>query len=154
MAPAIQMPQDGSSQRNVAAASSVSQGVVSRLLNRFQPTGGYLRLPARGRRHFTIIARQDRYIRQMPHSSAQRLPTGDRLSGVRISDQIVRKRLHEENLRSSCRRAVRGQVHTGQHRTAPPLNLPRITRIGNCATGVLNSSQTSPAFMYPRVTDV
>ncbi len=44
-----QILQDGSSQRNVAAAFDVSQSVVSRLWKRFQTTGGYVRRPGQGK---------------------------------------------------------------------------------------------------------
>ncbi len=69
----IQMLEDGSTQRDVAAAFGVTQSVVSRAWNRYLATGGYVRRPGQGRLRCTT-ARQDGYFRQMAvrrcHSTA------------------------------------------------------------------------------------
>ncbi len=69
---------------------------------------------------------------------------------VRISDQTVRNRLHEENLTS--RRPARGPILTEQHHS--DLILHGTNRIGSCATVVLYSPQTSHTFTYPRAIDM
>ncbi len=60
----IQMLQDGSTQRDVAAAFGVTQhaqSVVSRAWNRYLATGDYVRRPGQGRLRCPT-ARQDRCI--------------------------------------------------------------------------------------------
>lgn len=118
VAQVIQMLEDGFSQRDVAAAYGISQSVVSRLWNRFQITGRYVRRPGQGRVRCTT-ARQDRYIRQMALRHRQETARGlqmdfQQATGVRISDQTVRNRLHDDNLHS--RRPVRGTILLPEHR--------------------------------------
>ena len=114
------MLEDGSTQRDVAAAFGVTQSVVSRAWNRYLATGGYVRRPGQGRLRCTT-ARQDRYIRQMAvrrrHSTARALQMDFlQASRQRISDQTVRNRLHENGLHS--RRPARGPILTRGHRRA------------------------------------
>ncbi len=45
----IQMLEDGSTQRDAAAAFGITQSVVSRAWNRYLATGGYVRRPGQGR---------------------------------------------------------------------------------------------------------
>ncbi len=116
----IQMLEDGSTQRDVAAAFGVTQSVVSRAWNRYLATGGYVRRPGQGRLRCTT-ARQDRYIRQMAvrrrHSTARALQMDIlQASRQRISDQTVRIRIHENGLHR--RRPARGPILTREHRGA------------------------------------
>ncbi len=112
----IQILEDGSTQRDVAAAFGVTQSVVSLYL----ATGGYVRRPGQGRLRCTAT-RQDRYIRQMAvrrrHSTARALQIDFlQASGQRISDKTVCNRLHENGLHS--RRPARGPILTREHRRA------------------------------------
>ena len=131
--------------------------MVSGLWNCFQTTGEYIRRPGQGHTRYTTV-RQDCYILQIAllhhHESPRALHIDLRQApAVCISDQTVRNRLQEENLRS--RRPVPGPVFTGQQSAKQPdLSSPEITKISSCVTGVLYSSQMSRAFTCPRVTDV
>ena len=103
---AIEMLQDGSSRRKVAAAFGVTQSVVSRLWNHFQTTGGHARHLVQGRTCCTTARRIAASGKWLPGAATSMTKLHERLAtGVRISDYTVRSRLHEENLRS--RRPVR-----------------------------------------------
>lgn len=72
-------------------------------------------------------------------------------TGVNVSDQTIRNRLHEGGLRAQ--RPVVGPVLTAQHsgaRLAFPIN----TRIGGSATDALCFSQMSAGPTRAHVTDV
>ncbi len=124
----VQMLEDGSTQRDVAAAFGVTQSVVSRACNRYLATGGYIRSPGQGRLRCTT-APQDHYIRQMVvrRSTAQALQMDFlQVSRQRITDQTVRNRLHENGLHS------RPVVPFSPGNTVElELTLPRIINIGS-----------------------
>ena len=61
IARAIQMIEDGSTQRQGAERFCVSRSVVARLCRWYQETGGYSEKPGQGCSHCTA-AREDRYI--------------------------------------------------------------------------------------------
>ena len=120
VARAVQMLEDGQTQRRVAAIVGVSPSVIARLWNRYQTTGGYGRRPGQGRRRCTT-PRQDRYLRNMAVRNRQETARGLQIdfreaTGVRVSDQTIRNRLHEDNMRS--RRPARCPELTPQHRRA------------------------------------
>jgi hypothetical protein len=83
---------------------NVSQSVISRLWNRFQHTGNVAERPRSGHpRKMTVC--QDRYLsnmaKQQRFQSAVRLNSDFRTAtGVRVSSQTVRNRLHTANLRA------------------------------------------------------
>jgi transposase len=119
-AQAVSMLQAGQVQRAVAGHFNVSQSVISRLWNRFQHTGNVAERPRSGHPRKTTV-RQDRYLSNM--AKRQRFENAVRLNsdfrtatGVCVSSQTVRNRLHTANLR-----AYRPAVHpilTLRHRTA------------------------------------
>ena len=120
VAQAVQLLQDGSSVRLVARRFGVSPSVISRAWRRFQETGQYSRRAGQGRRRATT-QQQDRFLRLSAMRSRRctaRSLQGDfqRDTGVRISDQTVRNRLHEGGMRA--RRPLVGPVLTAQHRAA------------------------------------
>ena len=119
-AQAVGMLQAGQVQRAVAGHFNVSQSVISRLWNRFQHTGNVEERPRSGRPRKTTV-RQDRYLCNMAKrqrfQSAVRLNSDFRTAtGVRVSSQTVRNRLHTANL-PTYRPAVR-PILTLRHRTA------------------------------------
>ena len=104
VARAVQMIEDGLTQRQVAVCLGVSRSVVSRLWNRYQQTRSYSRCPRQGR-HRGTTPRQDRYINQCAlrdrFASARSIQSDlQHATGVRFSTQVIRNRLHETNLRS------------------------------------------------------
>ena len=119
-AQAVGMVQSGVVQRTVAAHFNVSQSVISRLWNSFHQTGVVAERPRSGRPRSTT-ARQDRYLANM--SKRQRFQSAVKLNrdfetatGVRVTAQTVRNRLHGANIRA-FRPAVRPKL-TARHRTA------------------------------------
>lgn len=110
---AIGMLQMGSTQRAVANMLNVSQSVISRLWNRYQQTHNVDDRPRSGRPRATTQA-QDRYIRtQVLRNRAQ---TANQLSvnlhqvtGIRVTPQTIRNRLHAAHL------------HARRPRVVPPL---------------------------------
>jgi transposase len=116
----VGMLQAGQVQRAVAGHFNVSRRVISRLWNRFQHTGNVAERSRSGRPRKTTV-RQDRYLSNM--AKRQRFQSAVRLNsyfrtatGVRVSSQTVRNRLHIANLRA-YRPAVR-PILTLRHRTA------------------------------------
>jgi len=117
---AVGMLQAGQVQRTVAGHFNVSQSVISRLWNRFQQTGNVSERARSGRPRSTTV-RQDRYMSNMARrqrfQSAVRLNTDfHAATGVQITPQTVRNRLHAANLRA-YRPAVR-PILTRRHRLA------------------------------------
>jgi transposase len=117
---AVGMLQAGKVQRAVAGHFNVSQSVISMLWNRFQHTDNVAERSRAGRLRKTTV-RQDRYFSNM--AKRQRFQSDVRLkfefrtaTGVRVSSQTVRNRLHTANLRA-YRPAVR-PILTLRHRTA------------------------------------
>lgn len=115
---AVQMIEDGVSQRQVARTLGVSPSVINRLWARYLETGNYSRRPGQGRPRATTD-RQDRYLRNLAlrqrHSTARMLRNDFQVAtGVRLSDQTVRNRLHGDSL--SARRPATGPVLTVAHR--------------------------------------
>ena len=103
-AQAVGMLQAGQVQRAVAGQFNVSQSVISRLWNGFQHTGNVAERPRSGRPRKTTM-RQDRYLSNMAKrqrfQSAVRLNSDFRTAtGVRVSSQTVRNRLHTANMRA------------------------------------------------------
>lgn len=115
---AVQMVEDGLSQRRVARILGVSPSVVNRLWNRYVDTGSHQRRPGQGRPRATTAV-QDRYLRTL--SLRNRLSTARSLrndfqmaTGVRLCNQTVRNRLHSDSLRA--RRPATGPILTPDHR--------------------------------------
>ena len=103
-AQAVGMFQAGQVQRAVAGQFNVSQGVISRFWNGFQHTGNIAERPRSGRQRKTTM-RQDRYLSNMAKrqrfQSAVILNSDFRTAtGVRVSSQTVRNRLHTANMRA------------------------------------------------------
>lgn len=114
----VQMIEDGSSQRQVAAAFGVSHSVVSRVVQRHWETGSYRRRPGGGRPRSTD-GRDDRHLRLLvnrnPFQSARRLQRGFQdATGIRLSTQTIRNRLHE--VRMNARRPALCPVLTVERR--------------------------------------
>ena len=106
----IGMLHSGLSQRHVANVLGVSQSVVSRMWNRFITTGNVRQLHAGGRERSTNEV-QDRFLvvqaRRHRFDNATTLRRDfQNATGVRISTQTIRNRLHDAGLRS-IRPAIR-----------------------------------------------
>ena len=111
---AVQMIEDGFSQPWVARALGVSPSVVKRLWARYLETGNYSRRPGQGRQTsrslFATLALRNR------QSTAKGLRNDFQLAtGVRVSSQTVRNRLHVDSLHA--RRPATGPILTVAHRT-------------------------------------
>ena len=106
----IGMLHSGLSQRHVAKVLGVSQSVVSRMWNRFITTGNVRHLHAGGRERSTNEV-QDQFL--VVQARSHRFDNATTLrrdfqnaTGVRISTQTIRNRLHDAGLRSK-RPAIR-----------------------------------------------
>ncbi|XP_052772677.1 uncharacterized protein LOC128211697 [Mya arenaria] len=109
----------GQTQRHVERQFNVSHFVVGRVWQRYLDIGSVVELAGRGRPRKTTD-RDDRYIVNMAKrwrfESAKTLNANFRVaSGIRISEQTVRNRLHAANIRTR-RPAVRPPLKPGQRR--------------------------------------
>ena len=117
---AIGALQAGSTQVNVARRLGVSQSVISRLWNRYQTYRTVNDLPRSGRPRVTTM-RQDRLVvttalRNRTHNATQLQNRLQQVTGIRVSTQTVRNRLHAARL--SARRPCVVLPLTDQHRQA------------------------------------
>ena len=118
VAQATQLLQDGPCVRLVARRFEVSPSVISRAWQSVRETGQYSRRVGQGRRRATAhpqdgyLVLSTRWFRRSTSCSLQiDLQHG---TGVQISDQTVRNRLHNNELRS--RRPFIGLILTPRHR--------------------------------------
>ena len=111
---AVNMLEQGKSQRAVANRIGVSRRAIRNVWERFQETGSVARTPRSGRIRATT-RQEDRYIRITAHRgertvTARALQTQLRQStGTQVSDQTIRNRLHEYGQRSRVR-AIRPKL--------------------------------------------
>ena len=120
VARAVQLLEDGVRQVEVARRFGITQSVVSRLWQRYQQTGRY-HVRQRSGRPRVLTARQDQYLRvsarrnRMDSAITQRNNLQN-ATGVRVSIQTVRNRLHADGL--YARRPAVAPVVTRRHRQA------------------------------------
>ena len=117
---AIGLLQSGLRQRHVANLLGTSQSVISRAWTRYRRLGQVDRRHGGGRQRLTT-PQQDRYLtlqaRQNQFAPANVLQNAfQNATGVRVSTQTVRRRLHEAQLRA--RRTSVCTPLTQQHRQA------------------------------------
>jgi transposase len=120
VARAVALIQHGHSFRHVSRDLRVSPSVIQRLWNRFRETGQYVRRTGQGRNRKTT-QNQDRFLvlSSLPKRTATArdlLNDLRRAHGIEISDQTVRNRLKEANLKP--RRPVRAPRLTQHHKAA------------------------------------
>ena len=115
---AVQMIEDGHTQRYVSGRLQIPLGVVNRFWRRFQETGSYARRPGQGRKRKTT-PHQDRYL--AIRASRNRQSTARSLAldfheatQITVSDQTVRNRLHEHGMRA--RRPAARPILIRRHR--------------------------------------
>ena len=100
----VQMLADGRTMRQVAQRLGVSPSVVCRASIRYHDTGQYTRRPGQGRGRVTT-PRQDRYMCTMARRNRQNTARilenhFHDATGVHVSTQTVRNRLHDDGLRA------------------------------------------------------
>ena len=117
---AVQMLEDGSRQVDVSRRLGVSQSVISRLWRRYRENGLFHARERSGRPR-SLSAVQDRYL--LTTAQRNRFQTARSLSvqlqnatGVRVSTQTVRNRLHAAGL--NARRPMLAPRLTARHRQA------------------------------------
>jgi transposase len=120
VARAVALIQHGHYFRHVSRDLRVSPSVIQRLWNRFRETGQYVRRTGQGRNRKTT-QNQDRFLvlSSLPKRTATArdlLNDLRRAHGIEISDQTVRSRLKEANLKQ--RRPVRAPRLTQHHKAA------------------------------------
>jgi transposase len=120
VARAVALIQQGHSIRHVSRDLRVSPSVIQRLWNRFRETGQYVRRAGQGRNRKTV-QNQDRFLvlfslRKRTATARDLLNDLRRAHGIEISDQTVRNRLKETNLKR--RRPVRAPRLTQHHKAA------------------------------------
>ena len=117
---AIGQLEAGVPQRQVAATFGVSEGMISKLKAKFRETGDVKDRPRSGRPRKTT-AEEDRFITRASLRN-RRLSATDlqaryaRRYGRRVSDQLIRNRLHAANLRA--RKPAKKPKMTALHRLA------------------------------------
>jgi transposase len=117
---AVALIQHAHSIRHVSGDLRVSPSVIQRLWNRFRETGQYVRRAGQGRNRKTT-QNQDRFLvlfslRKRTATARDLLNDLRRAHGIEISDQTVRNRLKEANLKP--RRPVRASRLTQHHKAA------------------------------------
>ena len=110
--------ESGYTQRIVAERFDISRSAAARLWRRYQETGEFTRRKGQGRHRMTL-QREDQYLRNLVvrnrQYTARRLQIDfQHANGQRISNQTIRNKLHEGDLRA--RRPARGPILTRQHR--------------------------------------
>ena len=131
VAQAVALLESWYTQRIVAERFDVSRSVVARLWRRYQETGEFTRREGQGR-HRMPSQREDQYLRNLAlwnrQYTARRLQIDfQHAIGQRISDQTIRNRLHEGDLRA--RRPARGPILTRQHRARRYEFVPRTSEL-------------------------
>ena len=151
----IGMLHSGLSQRHVSNVLGVSQSVVSRMWNRFITTGNVRYLHAGGRERSTNEV-QDRFLvvqarRHRFDNTTTLRRDFQNATGVRISAQTIRNRLHDAGLRSR-RPAIR--VPLTRYHVQMRLAGHGIMSLGPKMTGPQSCLQTSPGFEWTLPIDV
>ena len=151
----IGMLHSGLSQRHVANVLGVSQSVVSRMWNRFITTGNVRHLHAGGRECSTNEV-QDRFlvVQARRHRFDNRTTLRrdfQNATGVRISTQTIRNRLHDAGLRLR-RLAIR--VPLTRYHVQMCLAWAGIMSLGPKMTGPQSCLQMSPGFVWTLPIDV
>lgn len=116
----IRLVEEGHTHREVARILNVAHGVINRAMQRYRATGdvGFRQGGGRGR---TLTIRQEHQLRVMarrsPTKTAGQLNNSFReATGVQVSSQTIRRRLHEHGLRS--RKRAKCPLLTRNHRAA------------------------------------
>ena len=143
----------GLSQRKVARVLGVSQSVVSRMWTRFHLTGNVMHQHAGGRERSKTRA-QDRFIalqaRRHRFNNATTLRSElQNATGVCLSTQTIRNRLHEAGFRSR-RPAIR--IPLTRHHVQERLELARDHVTWPLMTGPPFFSLMSPGFVWTSLT--